>query len=221
MPDFTPEQVAAGIALYSRPFLAIYDWFALGLGLRLLWGCPSRHMLDLYNRFVTANHLDIGVGTGYFMDRCRFPSPNPRLVLMDLNTNSLDFAARRLARYHPEVGRANALEPLPADLAPFDSIGIMNLLHCLPGDMTTKSAVLRNIKDRLKPGGVIFGSSILYRGVRRHPLAAATLAFNNWRGIMTNKNDDVEVLKENLRQLFTESEVRIIGCVALFRAKKE
>ena len=27
-------------------------------------------MLEMYRKHLTANHLDIGVGTGYFIDRC-------------------------------------------------------------------------------------------------------------------------------------------------------
>ncbi len=48
-----------GQAIYTRPFLTLYD------------------------QYVSANHLDIGVGTGYFLDHCRFPAANPRLALMD------------------------------------------------------------------------------------------------------------------------------------------
>ena len=220
MAEFTQKQVEAGIALYSRFFLSIYDWFALGLGLKFLWACPARHMLDLYDRFVSANHLDIGVGTGYFMDRCRFPSPHPRLVLMDLNTNSLEAASRRLARYHPEVRHRNVLQPFGGGLETFDSIGIMNLLHCLPGDMKTKSVVLENTREMLNPGGVLFGSTIIYRKDRRNPLTAAALTFNNWRGIMTNRDDDVDVLRDYLARLFRESGVRIIGGEVLFWARK-
>jgi SAM-dependent methyltransferase len=214
------EKVEAGAAIYTRLFLSMYDWGALGLHCRFLWACPSRHMLDMYHQHVTSNHLDIGVGTGYFLDHCRFPSLNPRIVLMDLNPNSLHTASRRLARYNPQVYRRNALAPFDLGIPPFDSIGIMNLLHCLPGDMNTKRAVLESAGAVLNPGGVIFGSTILYKGVKRHPLATLTLKLVNRKGIMTNMEDDVAVLKQNLSHHFARSEVRVVGCVALFWAQK-
>lgn len=214
----TAEEVEAGIALYSRPFLSIYDRFALGLTCRLVWKCPSKNMLDLYNKYVTANHLDIGVGTGYFMDNCVFPDANPTLVLMDLNSNSLQVASKRLARYNPVVRRHNVLEPFDTETATFDSIGIMNLLHCLPGNMDAKRVVLENAKSVMNPDAVLFGSTLLYKGVKRNPMATFILEWNNNRGIMTNKDDDVEVLRESLQLCFTRSSVEIVGCMALFYA---
>lgn len=89
----TSEQVVAGQAVYSKSTLGIYDWFVVGFSNRLIWKCPSAHILALYDRHVTANHLDVGVGTGYFLDHCRFPSDHPRLGLMDLNQNCLEAAA--------------------------------------------------------------------------------------------------------------------------------
>lgn len=220
MSEYTREQVQAGTAMYNKLVLLNYDWFILGLNCRLLWGCPPRRMLDLYNEHVTANHLDIGVGTGYFMAHCRFPSPHPRLVLMDLNPNSLKAASRRLAHYHPEVYLRNALEPF--NLAPplFDSVGMMNLLHCLPGNMETKEAVLINAREVLNPGGTIFGSTILYNGVKRGRLAKLVLKLVNRLGFMSNMDDDVETLKASLARHFSRSEVRIIGHEALFWARK-
>jgi 2-polyprenyl-3-methyl-5-hydroxy-6-metoxy-1,4-benzoquinol methylase len=176
-------------------------------------------MLDMYNKYVTANHLDIGVGTGYFLDKCDFPSPNPRLALMDLNANSLRFASRRLARYHPEVYQRNALEPFNMDTAPFDSIGMMNLLHCLPGNMNTKGIVFENAKSLLSPGGVVFGSTILYEGVKRNGLATVILKINNRKGFMTNMEDSIEVLKQKLEYYFAKNSVKVVGCEALFCAE--
>ena len=60
-------QAAAGQAVYSRSTLALYDWLVLGMSNRCIWNCPSAHMLALYDRYVTANHLDGGVGIGYFL----------------------------------------------------------------------------------------------------------------------------------------------------------
>ena len=93
----TEEQVEAGQAVYSKSMLVIYDWLVLQFSNRLIWKCPSKQILALYDRHVTANHLDVGVGTGYFLDHCRFLNVRTRLGLMDLNPNCLDAAARRVA----------------------------------------------------------------------------------------------------------------------------
>src|SRR5262249_15238960 len=108
--------------------LAVYDLAVLGVSCRLLWRCPARHILALYDRALPANHLDAGVGTGYSLDRSRFPAPPPRLALLDLNPTPLHVAARRLARYRPEVYRANVLEPIAIDAPHFDSVGMSCLL---------------------------------------------------------------------------------------------
>ncbi len=214
------EQVKAGAALYSKPFLYIYDWIALGLFSSLVWKCPRRYLLKLYNENVTANHLDIGVGTGYFLDNCRFPSSAPRLVLMDLNPNPLEVAGRRLARYNPEIYRRNALEPFNIDGPGFDSVSLMNLLHCLPGDIDGKEAVFEHAGAVLNRGGVLFGSTILGKGEEWSSLARLTLKITNRAGFMTNLEDDIGTLKKGLSRHFRDSSVRMTGCQALFRAVK-
>ena len=219
MKGITSEQIEVGQALYTKPFLSIYVWFALGLNCRFVWKCPSYHMLELYNQHVSANHLDIGVGTGYFLDQCRFPTTNPRIALMDLNPNCLDVAGRRLARYAPEKYLRNALEPIEIDAPGFDSIGILNLLHCLPGTFKTKGIVFEHLKSLLNTGGVLFGSTILYGGVRQNPLSTFILNRVNVRGFMNNKTDDLEGLRYNLEKYFSESYIEVIGCEALFWCK--
>jgi ubiquinone/menaquinone biosynthesis C-methylase UbiE len=219
MSEITPKQVKAGQAMYGRRYLAVYDW-VVGLMYRFVDRCPPRHVLDLYNEHVSANHLDVGVATGAILDHCAFPASNPRLALMDLNPNSLAVAAKRLARYHPETYIQNALDSIRIDVPPFDSVGIANLLHCLPGTMATKRVVFDNLKAVLKPGGRLFGCTVLYRGVERSPLATTVLWFSNARGYMTNKQDDLDGMKRNLAECFSESSVKVVGCVALFSARK-
>jgi SAM-dependent methyltransferase len=217
--EITPEQVKAGQSPYNRLLLAVYDPY-VRFNCRFLWRCPAGHMLDLYNEHVSANHLDVGVATGMFLDRCRFSVPNPRLALMDLNPNSLASAAGVLARHHPETYLRNVLEPIEIAALPFDSVGLANLLHCLPGTMATKRVVFDNLKAVLKPGGRLFDCTVLYGGVKRSPLATTVLWFSNARGYMTNKQDDLDGLKRNLAECFSESSVKVVGCVALFSARK-
>ena len=62
-----------GAAVYSRRTLEIYDPLVLGLCGTYVWKCPTREVLAFYDRHLSARHLDVGVGTGYFLDHCRFP----------------------------------------------------------------------------------------------------------------------------------------------------
>jgi len=218
MEDSNIERIKAAQSLYTKPLLAVYDWLLLGLHCRFVWRCPSHHMLELYNRHVSVNHLDVGVGTGYFLDQCKFPTANPRLALMDLNSNCLEVSGKRLARYKPSVYQMNVLEPINIDTLGFDSIAIMNLLHCLPGNVKSKGVVFNNLKVLLNPNGVVFGSTFLYGGVQRSLLATYTLHLTNRWGLMTNMEDDLEGLKAILAQHFADSIVQVKGCVGLFVA---
>ena len=61
------QAVEAGQAVYSPFVLRMYDWFVLGFSSRFIWRCPASEMRRLYDRNVSSRHLDIGVGTGYFL----------------------------------------------------------------------------------------------------------------------------------------------------------
>ncbi|CAG0962379.1 MAG: class I SAM-dependent methyltransferase [Candidatus Methanoperedens sp.] len=209
-----------GQAIYTKSFLALYDLTVLGFFCSFIWRCPSHHILELYDQHVSKNHLDIGVGTGYFLDHCRFPVSNPRLALMDLNPNSLMKSRERLERYNPEVYRMNVLEIEMAGIQHFDSVALTNLLHCLPGTMKTKGIVFEKIRSLLNPGGVVFGSTILGKGVDNNFLAKYFINANNTRGVMTNMQDDLDSLMNELEQYFPESSVKVIGSMALFWGKK-
>ena len=108
----TVEEVEAGQAVYNKHVLAIYDLLVLGFSCQFLWKCPADRMAKQYDKFVSNNHLDVGVGTGYFLDRCYFPSDYPRIALMDLNNNALMYTSERISRYRPEIYCRNVLEPI-------------------------------------------------------------------------------------------------------------
>jgi SAM-dependent methyltransferase len=212
--------IYAGQAAYTRPMLAVYDYVVLGFFCRFMWGCPSAHILRLYEDCVSANHLDAGVGTGYFLDHCHFPVPRPRLALVDLNPNSLHVAAKRLARYRPEIYRASVFEPLSIGGLGFDSIGASALLHCLPGTMRTKAVALDHLRAVLNPGGILFGVTLLHDGVERAwPARLAMRVFNALR-VFSNTDDSLAGLREELATRFVDVSIRVVGCIALFSGKR-
>lgn len=209
----------AGQAVYTARSLKLYDAVVLGFSNRFLWGCPTAELVALYDANVSANHLDAGVATGYFLDVCRFPSAQPRLGLLDLNPLCLEAAARRVARYRPESYRADVLEPVSLRVEPFDSLGITYLLHCLPGPMTRKASALGNLKALLAPGARVFGATILGRGVTHNFPGRHVMAFYNRRGIFGNSEDDLTGLSAALKAHFEAVEVTVAGRVALFTAR--
>src|ERR1700730_18234548 len=197
--SLSPEQVAAGHAVFTKRVLAIYDFLVLGLSNRLIWRCPTQRLVDHYNRHVTANHLDVGVGTGYFLDRCRFSS--------------------NAARYAPETYARNVLEPIPIDWAKFDSVGINYLLHCLPGTIESKSVSFDHLKAMMNSGAVIFGSTLLQGGVARSWPAKRLMDFYNSKGIFSNESDDIDGLQRALGLRFRSVSIEIVGCAALFSGR--
>ena len=216
----TAAEVEAGQAVYSRLTLAFYDVAVLRLSARYAWRCPRERMLEQYDRLAGARHADVGVGTGWFLDRCRWPVDRPEITLVDLNENSLRAAARRVRRYAPRTVRANVLEPVDLGDARFDSVGINFLLHCLPGPIEQKAAtVVRNLKPYLEPGGALFGSTILGRGVRHNAPGRALLRAYNRKGIFHNVEDDREGLERALTAALHDPVVRVEGTVALFSAR--
>lgn len=214
-----PDDVFAGQAAYSRSMLRIYDLLVNVVSNHVVWRCPTRQLRALYDQCVTSNHLDVGVGTGYFLDRCRFPGEQPRLVLMDLNEDCLAAAAARVGRYRPQTVRRNVLEPLNWDGDRFDSIGLNYVLHCLPGTMQQKAVVFDHLRPLLAPGGVLFGSTLLADRIAEHVLARRLSAFYNGRGIFSNMGDTLPALEAAVRTRFDDVHVRVIGCAVLFELR--
>ena len=214
------SDVEAGQAVYSPLLLAFYDWWVLGVSNRFAWRCRSALLLEQYDRLAGPRHLDIGVGTGWFLDRTSWRGAKPEITLLDLNPSSLAAASKRIGRYSPATVRANVLEPLPLGAARFDSVGSNFLLHCVPGAIEEKAGALaRNAKPFLEPGGVLFGSTILGRGVRHNTFGKGLMAAYNRKGIFHNRDDDAAGLERALAVEFRDPDVRVIGCVALFSAR--
>lgn len=215
----TPDQVKAGQAVYTKRTLNLYDFIVLTVSNPWIWKCPTPRLVEHYNRYVTDNHLDIGVGTGYFPDKCHFPARSPRVALMDLNTDTLAYASHRIQRYRPETYVQNVLEPVTQEIAPFDSVGVNYLLHCVPGAIETKSAMFDHLKPLLNDGAVVFGSTLLQGGVERSGLAKRLMAVYNKKGIFSNTEDTLAGLENALTQRFHDVQIEVVGCAALFSAR--
>ena len=173
----------------------------------------------MFRKHVTLNHLDVGVGSGYYLDKC-LENVNRRVGLLDLNKNSLNAASTRISRFKPEIYCDNALEPLNTKCEKFDSISINYLLHCLPGSMKEKSIMFKHLEVLLNDQGVLFGSTILGKDSNVSYFAGKLMALYNNKGIFDNSSDDLQSLESSLKQYFKNVEITVIGCVAIFSAQK-
>ncbi|WP_435240499.1 methyltransferase [Streptomyces cucumeris] len=212
------DQVLAGQTIYRPWTLPLYDLVAFRINCRFLFRVPVSEVLGLFDRNVSSEHLDVGVGTGYFLDNCR-TTPGQSITLADLNEHSLRHAAQRLARFDVTTVKANALEPLPLPERAFGSASMNFLLHCVPGTIREKAGVLDHVAACVRPGGRLFGATVLTQGV---PVgAAARVNFRMWnrRGFMHNAEDRLEDLRAELAARFPDHTLTVHGCTALFEAE--
>jgi hypothetical protein len=209
--------IAKAHAIYTPVMLSIYDVGVHGLSNRFAWRCPTRRLLNLYRNHLSADHLEAGVGTGFFLDRIG-TSRLDRLALLDINRHCLERAGRRLARFKPALYQVNLLAPIKLDAAPFASVGLTYVLHCLPGRMSEKLAAVDHLRPLMMNGAVLFGATILGRGIAPNRAARTLLDLYNANGVFNNREDDLASLSDGLRQRFETVEIESEGCVALFRA---
>ena len=184
---------------------------------RIAWRCPTKRLLELYRNNLSANHLEAGAGTGSFLDKTG-DGRLDRLVLFDINRHCLDRSARRLVRFAPELHEVNLLAPIELELPPFASIGLTYVLHCLPGRMHEKLAAVDHLRPLMQKGTVLFGATILGRGVAPNLAARALLDLYNAKGVFSNREDDLAALTDGLRQRFDRVDIEMQDLVALFRA---
>ena len=216
---YTYDDVEAGQAAYNPRTLALYDLWVTQVSNRWIWQCPPEAIADFYDRNASLNHLDVGVGSGYYPAHCKKLRRGARVALMDMNPESLRFAARRIAALKPETWQANVLEPIAQNIPPFDSVALNYLIHCLPGTIESKAVVFANLKPLLNPGGVLFGTTLLQGGVRRTLQARALMRAYNRRRLIQNERDHLRGLHAGLEASFPAVEIEVRGAVALFRAQ--
>lgn len=217
--DATEASLKA-VRAYTPLALRFYDILTYGFTVPVLWKCPGSELLAHYNRHVSGNHLDVGVGTGYLLNQCHFPTATPRLFLLDLSPNSLAATAHRLRRYHPQTLRRDVLKPIQFDGARFDSIGTNHMIHCVPGSIPEKAVLFDHLGALLAPSGVIFGCTLLGQGAEPSRAAQWTLELVNKQGGFSNLRDNVDDLRRALEERFTDVSVRVVGITAIFSARK-
>jgi SAM-dependent methyltransferase len=205
-----------GQSEYTPFFLRIYDPVILGLFTRFVWRCPTPILVERYRRSIRPRHLDVGPGTGYFVERAGLPEGSP-VTLLDPNTNVLEHASRRLKRLQVTAVEADVCKPLPIT-GPFDSAALSGVIHCLPGPLSHKAEAIANVAAVLDPGGVLYGATIMGTSGRHTRLARTLLGVNNRRGTFDNLGDTQDGLGEILEASFERVEIETVGSFAIFTA---
>jgi ubiquinone/menaquinone biosynthesis C-methylase UbiE len=190
----------------------------LGFYGNVVWRCLTSRLLEQYRQHVGHTHLDVGPGTGYFLEHARLPD-DAQITLLDPNPDVLAHAARRLSDRHPSAVQADVLKPLPLTAKRFDSVALNYVLHCVPGPPVWKAAVVQNVAAVLKPGGVLFGATVLGATGPHTWLSRAVLRFVNSRRIFDNLSDTEDGLRDQLEASFARVEIEVIGSVAVFTAR--
>lgn len=206
-----------GQADYSPLLLKLYDPIVIGFLGWFLWRCPADPILDGYRRLIRDNHLDVGPGTGYCIDKSSLPDGS-RVTIVDPNTNVLRYASRRLRRLEITAVEADVLKPLPVQ-GPFASAALNLVIHCLPGPMSRKAQAVANVAATLAPDGVLFGASVLGRSGNHTWQGRKVLSAFNRRGAFGNLDDSEDGLREILAASFEHVELKTAGAVAIFVAR--
>ncbi len=210
-----------GQAEYSRAMLRLYDRLVLGPIARYVWRLPPEvhDHVGFYREHIRPNHLDVGPGTGYFLEHAGLPAGS-KVTVVDPNENVLRHVEQRrgrIGRVELTAGQADVLKPLPVS-GPFGSAALSFVLHCLPGPMERKAAAIENIATVLAPDGVLFGTTVLGSTGDHNRLARGFLRTFNKRGAFGNLDDTEAGLREILQRSFSNVDLRAIHGIAIFVA---
>jgi SAM-dependent methyltransferase len=206
-----------GQADYGRVLLRLYDPLVLGPISRYVWRCPAEKGVRLYREHIRPNHLDVGPGTGYFIEHAGLPAGSA-VTILDPNRTVLRHVSRRLRDVDVTAVEADILKPLPP-MGPFRSAGMNAVLHCLPGPMARKALAVANIASVLAPDGVLFGATVLGRSTRHTRMGRGFLWAFNRRGVFDNLDDTEDGIADILRRSFGQVAIETCGGLAIFVAR--
>lgn len=213
----TTKSDTAGAGIYNRVILGVYNIGVVWVSNTFIWRCSRHELLATYTKNTAVKHLDIGPGTGWYLDHLQAPPVS--LTLFDLNANSLAVSRKALARLDPTCVEGNVLLPLSGVPGTFGSIGATYLFHCVPGDWASKGVAFGHLAAKLDADGLLFGATVLNSGVRHSVLARGLVKLYQRLGAFNNQHDSLEGLQTELDRHFADVTVRCVGSVAVFEAR--
>ncbi len=87
--------------------------------------------------------------------------------------------------------------------------------------MEQKSPVIKNAAEALTDGGILFGATILGKGVQHNMFGRKLMQLYNKKGIFSNTLDSEESLAKILSDHFNTINIKTEGMVALFSARNK
>lgn len=179
---------------YDLGVLSFYDVWVLWISCTYAWKAPVKTtLLPFFQAHFSKNHLDIGVGTGYFPATILREAQldDHQLALLDLSITALRKTKARVEAVAPHV-RIQAIQA-DATVLPdrfdttqkYDSISASLLLHCIPMSASHKiRGLVSTAQQLLSPTGVFFGATVLGTTERAFTAPSADI---DWMG-----NHDVQ-----------------------------
>lgn len=204
---------------YSHVILELYNFLILKLSSVLIWRCRTQRLIQLYRSHVSRQHLEVGVGTGYLLNRAVFPSHWVTLHILDCNAKVLRHAYYRLARYNPVMVLCDLMSDDWPALPKQQSIGMNYVWHALEGSLQERGRVFGKLAAQLSENGVLFGSSVV--GIHDRMPKLSQQVSRHWLrvGLFNNQSDQPDTLRAILKEYFLEVSVWQEGQVMLFVAK--
>jgi len=205
-----------GQKVYSKLVLKLYNFVVLFFNNTFLWKCKTSQLLQLYKDNVSHNHLDIGVGSGYYLKNVK--DRLSKVALMDLNPNCLEYVKNVLKDKEVSTYQVDILKDVAEEFySKYESISCNYLIHCLP-DNGNKEKVFENIAKMLSKDGVAFGSTI----IDDYSSSLAIMVANkfNAKGVFDNKNDTYESIEKYIKNNFAEYTIKQIGSVCVYIMSK-
>ncbi|SUH37326.1 type 12 methyltransferase [Salmonella enterica subsp. enterica] len=119
----------SGAKVYNPFTLSLYDWWVLNISNKYAWKCPTdTRLLPFFLHHMGETHLDIGVGTGYYLKHA--PATHA-ISLMDLNPDSLKIAASRVGNTKiPRHTTTRCFRHVPGGLGTGASIPFRCTIFC-------------------------------------------------------------------------------------------
>ncbi|WP_052745506.1 class I SAM-dependent methyltransferase [Allosalinactinospora lopnorensis] len=192
-----------------------------------VWGVPNGLLHTLLAAHAGEEHVEVGVGNGYFPARLPSWSPLRTLHLLDVNPACMSLTARRLrGRFNLVEHAQNAVNPWDSIAeASVDSVGCFMTLHAIKrASMAELAPLVAQAHRVLKTGGRFIGCTIVCHGAGVHVTGRARRLIEHYNasGVFFNATDSVEKLRALLAEPFgaTRVEVRVFGCVAVWVVTK-
>ncbi|HET8707574.1 MAG TPA: class I SAM-dependent methyltransferase [Pseudomonadales bacterium] len=208
-------------ALYNKLALTFYDFYVYRFAAPIAFRCPVENMSSLYQKYCSKQHLEIGVGTGHFLQQAHARDQLQTVTLLDLNPNCLQITAEKLKGLTVHCYEGNILHPFPLKNERFSSVGLNFVLHCVPGSFAEKGIIFKHLKPYLLPDAVVFGSTAIYESAKRNLVGPLVMNAYNALGIFNNKQDQKRELIECLSSEFKYVNIEQIGNILFFVASDQ